>query len=89
VVSDAHTFSPTLLNELRIGVLRQAFTFADASYGQGWPQKLGFPSNVPSDVIPTVSVSGYTFVGYGVVGKRGSLNWNLQEMVTKPTAITR
>jgi hypothetical protein len=44
---------------------------------------LGLPDNVAPDVIPTVGISGYTSVGYGIVGKRGSLNWNLQEMVTK------
>ena len=83
VISDTHTFSPTLINELRVGVVRQYFTFADASYGQDWPRKLGLPDSVAPDVIPTVGISGYTSVGYGIVGKRGSLNWNLQEMVTK------
>jgi outer membrane receptor protein involved in Fe transport len=83
VVSDTHTFSPTLINEFRVGVVRQYFTFADASYGQDWPRKLGLPSVVASDVIPTVGVSGYTSVGYGIVGKRGSLNWNFQESLTK------
>ncbi len=83
VLSDTHTFSPTLINELRIGVVRQSFAFADASYGQDWPRKLGLPASVAPDVIPTVGISGYTSVGYGIVGKRGSLNWNLQEMVTK------
>lgn len=83
VISDTHTFSPTLINELRIGVVRQYFTFQDASYGQDWPRKLGLPESVAPDVIPTVGISGYTSVGYGIVGKRGSLNWNFQEMLTK------
>ena len=47
VLSDTHTFSPVLINEFRVGVVRQAFTFADASYGQDWPQQAGLPSNVP------------------------------------------
>ncbi len=83
VVSDTHTFGPTLINEFRVGVVRQYFTFADASYGQGWPRKLGLPASVPDDVIPTVGISGYTSVGYGIVGKRGSMNWNFQEALTK------
>ncbi len=82
VLSDTHTFSPRLINELRIGLVRQAFTFADASYGQNWPRKLGLPETVPPDVIPTVSISGYTSVGYGIVGKRGTVNWNLQNLLT-------
>jgi hypothetical protein len=82
-LSDTHSFSPTLINEFRIGVVRQAFTFCDASYGMGYPRKLGLPDNVPNDVIPTVGISGYNSVGYGVCGKRGSLNWNFQDAVTK------
>lgn len=83
VVSDTHTFSPTLINEFRAGVVRQYFTFTDASYGQNWSRKLGLPESVPPDVIPKVGITGYTSVGYGIVGKRGSLNWNFQEMITK------
>ena len=83
VLSDTHTFAPTLINEVRIGVVRQAFTFADASYGQDWPRKFGLPATVAPDVMPTVGITGYTGIGYGIVGKRGSLNWNLQEMLTK------
>jgi len=82
-LSDTHTFSPTLINEFRVGVVRQAFSFRDASYGMGYPRKLGLPDTVPDDVIPTVGISGYTSVGYGIVGYRGSLNWNFQEAVTK------
>jgi len=83
VLSDTHTFSPTLINEFRVGVTRQSFIFADASYGQGWPQKLGLPNNVPSDVMPILSVSGIAGIGNGVVGNRGTLNWNFQDALTK------
>lgn len=83
VLSDTHTFSPTMINEFRVGVVRQYFTFADASYGQDWPQQLGLPDNVPPDVIPSVGITGYTSVGYGIVGTRGSLNWNFQDSMTK------
>lgn len=83
VLSDTHAFSPALINEFRVGVVRQAFDFADASYGQDWPTKLGFPSNVPPDVIPTIGITGYTSVGYGTTGSRGSLNWNFQDAITK------
>ena len=33
-LSDTHTISPTLINEFRIGVVRQAFSFADANTGR-------------------------------------------------------
>ena len=82
-LSDTHTFSPTLINEFRIGAVRQAFTFMDASYGQNWPRTFGLPAIVPADVMPIVGISGYTSIGVGIVGKRGSLNWNFQDMVTR------
>jgi len=56
VLSDTHTFSPTLINDLRVSLARQYFTFISASYGQGLPQKLGLPANVPSDVFPIVTL---------------------------------
>src|SRR5262249_51874252 len=42
--SDVHTFSPTLLNEGRLSLMRQDFPFTQGSFNQGWPQKLGLPS---------------------------------------------
>jgi hypothetical protein len=81
-LSDVHAFSPTLIHEFRIGAVRQAFTFADASLGGDWPRKFGLPDSVPNDVMPRLSVAGYTMIGYGTTGKRGSLNWNFQDMVT-------
>lgn len=81
-LSDVHAFSPTLIHEFRIGAVRQAFTFADASLGGDWPRKFGLPDSVPADVMPRLSVAGYTMIGYGTTGKRGSLNWNFQDMVT-------
>jgi hypothetical protein len=82
VLSDTHTFRPTLINELRVGIARQYFTFISASFGQGWPQKIGLPSVVPPDVFPIFSF-GFPNIGNGTVGARGSLNWDLYEMVTK------
>ncbi|MBI3682965.1 MAG: hypothetical protein HY235_21540, partial [Acidobacteria bacterium] len=82
VIADTHVFSPSLINELRVGLARQYFTFISASFGQGWPQKLGLPAVVPSDVMPTFSF-GFTNIGNPTVGARGSLNWDFQEMVTK------
>ncbi|MBI4902894.1 MAG: carboxypeptidase regulatory-like domain-containing protein [Acidobacteria bacterium] len=82
VVSDTHTFAPSIINELRVGISRQFFTFVSASYGQNWPSKLGLPSIVPPDVMP-IFAFGYTNIGNGTVGQRGSLNWDIQEMLTK------
>ena len=47
VLSDTHTFSPTLINNLRIGAMRQSFDFQAINAGKDWPVKLGLPSIVP------------------------------------------
>src|SRR5712691_11727366 len=82
VLSDTHTLSPTLINDLRVGFARQYFTFISASYGQNMPQKLGLPASVPADLFPIVNF-GFTAIGNGTVGARGSLNWDFTDIVTK------
>ncbi|HTM49933.1 MAG TPA: hypothetical protein VL285_14675, partial [Bryobacteraceae bacterium] len=61
---------------------RQYFTFISASFGEGMPQKLGLPASVPADVFPVINF-GYTAIGNGTVGARGSLNWDFTDVVTK------
>ena len=78
---EIHTFSPRLINELRIGVARQDFPFQSASYGQDWPQKLGLPSSVPNTVFPTIA-NGYTSLGNPTVGFRGALTWDATNTAT-------
>ena len=80
-VSDVHTFSPTLLNEARIGVNRGFFVFAVASANGGWPQKLGMPSNVPPDSFPAIN-NGLPAFNTGTIGKRGSTTWDLYDAST-------
>jgi hypothetical protein len=82
VVSDTHTFSPTLINDLRVGIMRQSFIFTAANFGQGWPRKLGLPTIVPNEQMPLINF-GYGTIGGGAAGNRGSMNWDIQEMVTK------
>ncbi|MBM3724527.1 MAG: TonB-dependent receptor [Acidobacteria bacterium] len=84
VVSDTHTFSPTLINDLRVGVMRQSFIFVAVNFNQGWPRKLGLPSIVPNDQMPLINF-GYGDIGGGAAGNRGSFNWDIQDMVTKVT----
>jgi outer membrane receptor protein involved in Fe transport len=54
LAGNTHTFSSSLINDLRLSVERQEFPFQAASAGGNWPQKLGLPSNVPNFAIPTV-----------------------------------
>jgi hypothetical protein len=82
VISDTHTFSPTLINNLRVGIMRQAFTFFAINFGQDWPRKLGLPASVPSDQFPQIDF-GYGQIGGQAAGTRTSLNWDIQDMITK------
>ena len=79
--SETHTFSPSIVNEFKLGTARQYFPFQAASFNQNWPQKLGFPANVPNIVIPSIS-NGYTGFNTGTVGIRGALTWDASNTVT-------
>ena len=79
--SETHTFSPRLINELRVGMAWQDFPFQSASYGGDWPKKLGLPDSVPDTLFPIIS-NGYTTFGNGVLGFRGALTWDAGDTAT-------
>ena len=82
VVNDTHNFSPTLLNEFRVGLTRSYFDFTVRSFGGNWPEKLGFPAIVPRDTFPQINAGLPTFIT-GTVGTRASLYWQFYDAVTK------
>ena len=82
MISNTHTFSPTLINNLRVGTSRQRFTFETVGRYMGYAQKIGMPDSVPADQVPDINVSPYPRIGGGALGKRTSLNWDIQNMVT-------
>lgn len=81
MVSDTYTFSPTIINDLRVGFSRQIFTFTTINAFRDWPSRLGLPAIVPQDQMPQINF-GYGTIGGGAVGARGSLNWDIQDMAT-------
>ena len=83
VFSDTHTFSPTLLNDLRIGVSRQLFTFVTVGADEGIAQQIGLPASIPGTQTPDINVRPYPRIGGGALGTRSSLNWDIQNMITK------
>ena len=83
VISDTHTFSPTLINTLRVGTSRQLFLFETVGNYLGYAQRIGLPASVPEDQVPDINVRPYPRIGGGALGKRSSLNWDIQNMVTK------
>jgi hypothetical protein len=82
VLSDTHTFSPALINELRVAMARNTHTSLPQAYDKGWAQKLGLPANVPGTVLPRVG-NGMPGISAGNYTRRGSTGWQFFEMVTK------
>ncbi len=82
LLSDTHTFSPTMLNEFRLGVTRSSFPFQVRSFGKDIPQALGLPAIVPNDVIPSFS-NGTPAFNTGTAGLRGATSWQIFDMVTR------
>jgi outer membrane receptor protein involved in Fe transport len=82
VITDTHTFTPTILNEFRSSIARQYFPFQAYSYGRDWPQKLGLPASVPGYTLPRVSIGGLPDPGAFSVGLRGNQTWQFFDMVT-------
>ncbi|MFN0107041.1 MAG: carboxypeptidase regulatory-like domain-containing protein [Bryobacteraceae bacterium] len=81
-LSDTHSFTPTTLNELRLGATRGYFPFIVRSFGGGWPQKLGLPASVPADTFPGIS-NGLPGFNTGTAGLRASINLQFFNMMTK------
>ena len=81
-INDTHTFTPSLLNEARVSVARQAFPFQAYSFDQGWIAKLGLPVSVPEGTLPRVD-NGLPGFGAFTVGLRGSTTWQFVEALTK------
>jgi len=71
ILSDTHTFSPRLLNELRVSIARHHFPFIAAHYGQGWARRLGLPESVPNTSMPR-PVNGLPGFRTGTSGVRGT-----------------
>jgi outer membrane receptor protein involved in Fe transport len=64
---DTYAFTPSLLNELRLGFDRMYFPFIARSFGQDWPQKLGLPASVPRHVLPQIVIeNGLSFANFSV-----------------------
>lgn len=58
VFNYTRTLSSSVVNDFRMGVTRQWLPFRHPSFDEGWPQKLGFPSNIPQDQFPPVQIDG-------------------------------
>ena len=88
-ISETHTFSPTTINEVRLGYSRSPMVFLStyantpgipAQYGiQGIPQLPGYEG------LPPINISGLTSMGTAAYLPQycGDSNWDLTENLTK------
>jgi hypothetical protein len=82
LLAETHAFSPSMVNDFRVSVARQYFTFIGATYNDDWPAKLGLPSSVPSYTAPIFNgIAGWSGGGSSV-GVRGALTWQFIEALT-------
>lgn len=58
VVNYTRVLTPRVVNDLRVAASRQWLPFRHPSFDQGWPGKLGFPSQIPQDQFPPVVLGG-------------------------------
>ena len=84
--ADYHTFSPTLLNEMRLGYGRRVSTIDPPTAGEGWAQKLGIPGVSPAN-FPTFSSGAIGTALYGI--SPGAYNRTINEDVTFQDNVTK
>ena len=77
--ADYHTFTPTMMNEVRLGFGRRVSTISPPTVGQGWAAKLGIPNVGPEN-----------FPGFGLynIGP-GAYQKNVVEDITFQNNVTK
>lgn len=75
-ITETWTISPSTLNEVRIGALRELDKYVPATFGKGYPAKLGmqpaYGANAPGDIFPNITINGGD--GAGQVGIGGGVH---------------
>jgi len=72
-ITETWTISPTMLNEVRFGAVRELDKYSPPTFGQDFPAKLGlqpaYGNNSPGDIFPNLTINGGD--GAGQVGIGG------------------
>jgi hypothetical protein len=55
VVGDTHIFSSRVINEFRVGSGMNLAPFTPGGQGQNWPSRLGLPSSIPAQELPSMT----------------------------------
>jgi hypothetical protein len=68
-ITETWIVSPTLVNEVRVGALREHDQYAPPTFGKGFPTKIGmepaYGTNAPADVFPNITISAAPTSGIG------------------------
>jgi hypothetical protein len=83
IISDTHTLSPSMVNDLRLSLARQFFTYQSPSVGGNWPQKLGLPANFPNYMVPKITGTTFSIGGDFPGNFRSGITPQLADSVTK------
>ncbi len=85
VVSDVYTITPTMINEVRLGMNRRRYTRRPESVGQGWARQLGIPNAGPETFPDFVNQGGGRFFRMGAGGEEGQTaeDFTFQNNLTK------
>jgi hypothetical protein len=85
VISDSITFSPTTINEMRVGFNRRANTGQPPTYGEDWAGQLGIPGVGPETFPDFLNTGGGRFYGLGPGGRSYTRaeDFTFQENLTK------
>ena len=66
-ISDVWTISPTMVNEARIGGVREFDKYIPPTYGKGYPTTIGleptYGTDAPANIFPTVTVNSSSAIG--------------------------
>ena len=82
ILSDTHTVSASIVNDLRLSLARQYFTYESPSVGGDWPQNLGLPASFPAYTVPGITGTTFTIGGQFPGNFRSGLTSQLYDGVT-------
>ncbi len=84
ILTETHIISPSIINEFKGNVTRQNLPFQSIGYGGNWPEKLGYPSIIPQDIFPAVTIGGVLQIGPTsfAFGLRAQNNVQIADTVT-------
>ena len=86
-ISDVYTFSPTVLNEFRLGAMRELDKYKPISLGKNDPTTLGlepaYGTNAPANVFPKITIDSGGGAGCFALGAGCGQNGNIDAVLAE------